>query len=138
MSKRNLTDAQKEKAKQRREEFQRLIKKAVSMSEEARVKALSNTPVTNTEGHSLSPTNQLLVIMQCQNATIVGGFRQWLKQGRCVAKGEHGISIWVPVGQKNDTNKQPGEMSSADLDVHFIMGTVFDIGQTVELEQVNE
>lgn len=133
--KRHLTEEQKQKSKERREQFRAITAKAAAMSEEARVKMLADMPVTNTDGHALSPTNQLLVCIQRPNSTIVGGFRQWIKQGRCVAKGETGINIWIPVGQKDDPNKQPGEMSLSDLDVHFIMGTVFDISQTVPLQE---
>lgn len=132
--KRHLTEEQKQKSKERREQFRAITAKAAAMSEEARVKMLADMPVTNTDGHALSPTNQLLVCIQRPNSTIVGGFRQWIKQGRCVAKGETGINIWIPVGQKDDPNKQPGETLSSDMEVHFVMGTVFDVGQTVQLE----
>lgn len=132
--KRQPTEEQKAKAKERREQFRAITAQAAAMSEEARVKMLADMPVTNTEGHALSPTNQLLVCIQRPNSTIVGGFRQWIKQGRCVAKGETGINIWIPVGKKDDPNKQPGEMSMTDLEVHFMMGTVFDVGQTVLLD----
>jgi hypothetical protein len=40
------------------------------------------------------------VLLPRLDATIVGGFRQWLKQGRCVKKGEHRSDIWIPLGDK--------------------------------------
>ena len=52
-----------------------------------------------------------------------------------VRKGEHGLALWVPCGQRKDQNAQEGEQSSADADKPgFIMGTVFDVAQTDELQ----
>ena len=47
--------------------------------------------------HRYSLANQLLIAMQCPEATRVAGFRAWLKLGYCVRKGERAIRIWVPI-----------------------------------------
>jgi antirestriction protein ArdC len=46
--------------------------------------------------HSYSFHNQLMIAMQCPQATRVAGFRKWLEIGYCVRKGEHAIRIWAP------------------------------------------
>lgn len=46
--------------------------------------------------HRYSLHNQVLIAFQMPGATRVAGFRQWLKLGYAVQKGEHGISIWAP------------------------------------------
>jgi antirestriction protein ArdC len=40
--------------------------------------------------------NQLLIAMQCPEATRVAGFRKWLELGYCVRRGEQAIRIWAP------------------------------------------
>jgi antirestriction protein ArdC len=100
------------------------------MPEADRKAFAAKCPVIATiEGHALSPVNTCLIAMQSPGATIVGGFRQWLKAGRVVRKGEHGLSLWIPKTPKKDDAAQPGESSSSD-EIHFLMGTVFDVSQT--------
>ena len=82
-------------------------------------------------GHELSLRNQCLVSMQRPTATLVGGFRQWISQGRAVRKGEHGCMIWVPIGAPK-LNGETQEQTAIAEDVHFTIGTVFDISQTEE------
>jgi hypothetical protein len=101
------------------------------------IKALSETElaawaarvgITTIDGRGLTLRNQIMIAMQNPVASVVGGFRQWLKHGRCVTKGQHGSIIWVPIGRKD---KETGEL---DEKTGFILGTVFDIGQTHEIE----
>src|SRR3954470_24219902 len=47
--------------------------------------------------HRYSLANQLLIAMQCPAATIVAGFRTWIKLGYCVRRGETALRIWVPM-----------------------------------------
>src|SRR5262249_5129698 len=63
---------------------------------------------------ALSAFNSCLVLRQLPNASMVGGFRQWLDKGRAVRKGEHGLMIWLPTKGKDD----------ADQPVGLIWGTV--------------
>ena len=84
--------------------------------------------------------NQLLLALQCPNATIVGGFRQWKMQGRCVKRGEHGHMIWVPMihgsAEGESDTPQPSDLDGATEGkperLRFLVGTVFDISQTSE------
>jgi antirestriction protein ArdC len=46
--------------------------------------------------HDYSFHNQLLIAMQCPEATRVAGFRRWVEIGYCVGKGEKAIRIWAP------------------------------------------
>lgn len=72
--------------------------------------------------------------------TVLGGFVEWRKQGRAVRKGEHGYMIWIPIGIRQeqvsavDTNGELTTMlQDSSADVHFTIGTVFDISQTEEI-----
>ena len=137
------TDAQKQASKLRREKFRGFVKALVQMPEADRIALANKMAITTCEGHTLSVCNQMLVAMQCRHATLVGGFRQWKKQGRTVKKGEHGLMIWVPFvyGEKNgDDTPQPSEIDGKEekTEVRFLVGTVFDIGQTAELGQETE
>src|SRR4051812_30922135 len=91
------TAEQQRKAQEKRDRFKAIVKKLGDMTDEERNAFASNCPViANTEGHVLSPSNTMLVIMQCPNATVVGGFGQWIQQKRVVKKNESGIVIWAP------------------------------------------
>jgi antirestriction protein ArdC len=85
---------------------------------------------------SYSLMNQLLIAMQCPDATRVAGFRTWLKLGYCVSKGEKAIRIWVPIGP---ARKEIKEWESAGADPaerprpRFRLGPVFDRGQVQAL-----
>lgn len=80
------------------------------------------------ESRPLSHFNSCLVMRQLPQATILGGFRQWKGKGRSVRKGEHGATIFVPIGSKNDA----GDITER---TGFVFGTLFDISQTEEIEQ---
>jgi len=123
------TAEQKQAAKERREKFSQMTKAVAAMSESERAALSAKILVLNTAGHTLSPTNQMLIAYQCPNPTIVGGFHQWQLAGRKVRKGEHGLCIWIPRTQKEDPDRKEGEISSTDKP-GFFMGTVFDISQT--------
>lgn len=142
--KRQLTPEQIEKRDARRAKFRVLVKQVADMgdSERAMLAARMGNLVT-CEGHVLSIHNSCLLATQCPTATVVGGFRQWLKHGRAVIKGQHGAMIWVPVGGRNNDVPLDGSTSnsavvdgqpSGDSDRRFIIGTVFDISQTQEIE----
>lgn len=112
------------------------------MTDEQRA-ALTNRvgAVLTCQGRALSLTNTLLLMLQRPNVSMVGGFRQWLAQGRAVAKGEHGSMIWFPRG-KGGTVDAAAEVvagreidaGDANSDVRFMVGTVFDVSQTIEIE----
>lgn len=127
------TPEQQEAAKAKREAFKALSRKIAAMPEAERAALASKILATNPEGHQFSATNQMLIAYQREATTICAGFQQWRKMGRMVRKGEHGISIWIPCTKKQDPNKQPGEMSTDDLDIHFTMAYIFDVSQTDEI-----
>jgi len=130
----NPTEEQNQAAQERRERFTNLVKQIADLTAEQRAQLSSKMLVTTCEGRTLSFTNQMLVALQHDGATVVGGFQQWRRMGRAVSKGQHGISIWIPREPKKHEDKQPGEVSSKELEIRFFMGTVFDISQTQEIE----
>lgn len=130
MKKRTLTVEQIASRDARRAKFRALAKRVAAMSDGERARLLASMPaIVTIEGRALSPFNSCLVMLQNPRASIVGGFRQWIKHGRAVKKGEHGASIWVPCaarvvdGAADDGDGKPG----------FIAGTVFDVTQTAEI-----
>jgi hypothetical protein len=56
-----------------------------------------------------SLTNQLLVVLQSEGrATFVAGFKQWLRLGYCVKKGERALRILAPMTVK-ERDRRTGE-----------------------------
>ena len=134
--KRTLTTEQQAAREERRAAFRKLARQIGAMTAEERGRLSASLPtIATVEGRILSVFNQCLVAAQCPNATLVGGFQQWIKAGRAVRKGEHGLAIWIPTHAKTDANAQPGETSSTDDETRFIMGSVFDVSQTDEIAE---
>lgn len=136
MSARKLSAEQIEARDKRRAAFRELWKVVAKMPDQERIAMASKFGITTCEGRELSLCNQLLVAMQSPKASFVGGFRQWLKVGRAVRKGEHGAMIWVPISKGTGTMAHD-EASGQDFEVmqtRFLIGTVFDIAQTDEVE----
>jgi hypothetical protein len=66
--------------------------------------------------------NVWLIYTQCQHATHVAGFQQWLSKNRQVKKGEKSIAICAPLTKKNN---------EGDYEVlGFKTASVFDVTQT--------
>ena len=126
--KKPATQEQKDKAAERRAKMRELARSVSAMTPDERNSLAARMPVATIEGRTLSPFNCCFVTLQMSGATIVGGFRQWRTAGRAVRKGERGLSLWVPL--KRETSEDNGE---AD-DVRFMLGTVFDVSQTEEVE----
>lgn len=100
--------------------------KILSLSDQER-EALSAISIPTIEGRFLSIHNVLMIVSQFPfMPTVVGGFKQWMKAGRSVKKGEHGAVILFPVGPKDDQ----GNLEDAE---RFYSATVFDISQTESL-----
>ncbi|SRR5216683_369222 len=130
------TAEQKAKAKERRERFRVLVRQVASMTDIERASLTSRLGAVPTcDGHTLSLHNTCLLITQCPTVSLVGGFRQWLKVGRAVRKGEHGHCIWIPLGKP--ANGEPID-PVVENDTRFGVGTVFDIAQTDELPPTEE
>jgi hypothetical protein len=104
------------------------------MSDEQRATmAAQMSAVVTVEGRALSLHNSCLVAAQKPDATILGGFGQWIKAGRVVRKGEHGVMIWAPTMRRTDTLSPDAEQASDTMTTRragFIMVTVFDVSQT--------
>jgi len=102
--------------------------KILSLSQAER-EALSAISIPTIEGRFLSMHNVLMIVSQFDfTPTVVGGFKQWLKAGRSVRKGEHGAVILYPVGPKD----QEGNLEDAE---RFFSATVFDISQTESISE---
>ncbi len=137
------TEEQKAKAAERRAGFRALARRLADMPEADRATLAARIgQVVTVEGRVLSMTNALLLTMQRDAVTLVGGFRQWRAAGRAVRKGEHGLSIWIPStrtkaadgdGASAQKTEGTGEALAAATDgPDFFMGTVFDVSQTDE------
>ena len=131
---RNLTPEQRAKTQERREKFRALVKQVAAMTEEDRAAIVERIGAAPTcEGRALSHFNTVLLVSQCPNVSMVGGFRQWIRQGRQVRKGERGHYIWIPKHKDEDGRAETAEAAAAEADKpNFVMGVVFDISQTEE------
>lgn len=141
---RQLTEEQKAKSEARRAKFSALWKQISNMGDTEKAAFVAKFGFVTCEGRELSIHNQCLLALQCPEGTVFGGFRQWLKQGRAVRKGEHGHMIWVPTMDRKG-NGAPAQPASADIladdtgspakhSRRFIIGTVFDVSQTDEIQ----
>ncbi len=143
--KRTLTAEQTAAKDARRARFKALWKQVAAMPEAARLEACAKLGIVTCEGSGLSIRNQILIALQLPGATVVGGFRQWLKHGRAVQKGQHGAMIWVPCGGRSNDVPLDGTAGGVacvadgapegDNDRRFLVGTVFDLSQTKEIEE---
>lgn len=107
-----------------REKLKEVRTKLLSLTEDER-KQLSKYGVVTIEGQRLSDHNTMMIAWQNPKSTIVGGYKQWLKAGRQVRKGECGLAIWFPAKSKAE--------NAEDDDTFFLCGTVFDVTQTDEI-----
>ena len=72
-----------------------------------------------------------MVAAGCPDATIIGGFQQWRRQGRQVRQGERStMSIWVP---KTAREREDG---TAPDERRFVLVAMFDICQTEGLSTI--
>lgn len=124
---------QKQAAIERRAAMRRIAKQVADMTPEDRQAFAGRMPaIVTIEGHAMSLTNQCMLAIQFPGVAIVGGFRQWIKAGRCVRKGEHGLAIWIPLSR--NTKEEDLDADSGKADIAFMLGTVFDVSQTAELQ----
>jgi hypothetical protein len=137
MNVRKATPEQQAKAEARRAQFKALAEQIAALSADQRLSmAARMAGAVTVEGRSLSVHNACLLACQRPDATVVGGFGQWIKAGRGVRKGEHGLMIWAPTGRtlKADaTTAETGEQTSKRPS--FVMVTVFDVAQTDALTE---
>jgi antirestriction protein ArdC len=125
-----------------KEKARQLAKQIADMSDEQKAQWLARVPILTIDGRPISGKNQMLAAMQCQTATMLGGFQQWLAAGRAVRKGESALYIFAPSGSRKAEASAPGTDSgnaaaeTATESVRFIMVPVFDVSQTDQLPAV--
>ena len=92
--------------------------------------------------HAYSANNTLLIAHQAAirgiSPTRVAGFRAWLRLGRCVRKGEKGLTIWAPMRVKARDTEQGAvaEGEGEQRKTIFRTAAVFDVSQTDPLPDV--
>jgi hypothetical protein len=133
------TPEQEAAARERREQIKAIARAISQMSPDQRQDYIQRRGglLRNIEGKPLSVRNCCFILWQNPHATIVAGFRQWLKAGRVVKKGEAGIKICIPLSSGNGSGSgdMDGDGDGAGEDainggLHFGVATVFDIEQT--------
>ena len=92
--------------------------------------------VITCEGHPCSITNTILLWHQSETVSVIGGYRQWLAQGRQVRQGEKCLYIFVPRekrdrGDGSESSRNNGVIST---ELRFATAAVFDISQTEPVE----
>ncbi len=81
--------------------------------------------------HNYSVNNQLLIYMQCPQATRVAGYRAWQRLGRHVKKGERGIAILAPCRRvRSHETEECDEIERVQVLTGFTVVYVFDVSQT--------
>jgi hypothetical protein len=121
-------------AQARRERMREVAGMVARMNDADRAALAAKSHIVTIEGRALSVHNACMVASQNAGATVVGGFRQWIKAGRVVRKGEHGFAIWCPAGKKSDSGASADETGTdSKARAQFILATVFDVSQTDEL-----
>ena len=71
-----------------------LAKKISEMTEEQKQAFLAKFPaIVTVEGHPLTVHNMVMALNQREDATVIGGFRQWQQAGRQVRQGQK--AIWT-------------------------------------------
>lgn len=137
---REPTEEQKARAAERRDRFKAIAQAVAAMSDAERLALVSKLgAIVNCEGRPLSMFNACLLVTQFPTVSMVGGFQQWKRAGRCVRKGERGLSLWIPKHKGGDAEGGPADASHGgepisdskeDGRTRFLMGTVFDVSQT--------
>ncbi len=81
--------------------------------------------------HRYSVNNQMLIYIQCPQATFVAGYRTWKEMGYQVARGQKGIRILAPQPHKR-INQETGQEEEA---ISFTTVSVFDVSQLANLAE---
>ncbi|KGT73707.1 hypothetical protein MA20_42940 [Bradyrhizobium japonicum] len=121
-----------------KEKARQLAQQIANMTDEQKAQWLARVPILTIDGSALSGNNQLLAALQCQTATMVGGFQQWIAAGRVVQEGQSALYIFAPTGaRKAEASAPSNEAGAAEAaeapTVRFVMVPVFDVAQTKEL-----
>ncbi|MDA7979493.1 MAG: ArdC-like ssDNA-binding domain-containing protein [Pirellulales bacterium] len=116
----------------KRDEAKKLANNALKDLQEAlkagRSEALERYLNVMSRFHKYSWNNCMLIAAQYPEATHVAGFRNWLKLGRHVRKGEKGIAIFAPLKfRKKSDDSEEGTVCGIS---GFKVVHVFDVSQT--------
>ena len=113
---------EKEKT-ERKEKRAAIMERAKALQEAGTVRAVA----ISITGKPYSGVNQCLIAAQNGPAGVYGGFRAWMKNGRAVRKGGHGVIIYAPIMKKPDATT-----TATDTPEKVAMTTayVFHIEQT--------
>lgn len=112
MRRNKATPEQIAKAKEKRAKMREIARKISAMSDEERSALVHDWPTLIT-GHPVSFHNACMIAYQ-GGATVLGGFWQWKSAGRKVRKGESGMCIWAPIGDKKSANVEEIEETDAN------------------------
>lgn len=132
----------KEKQKSAREQVEKIAKEFRSDPE-----SITEYLQFGSRFYQYSPKNTMLIYAQNPGATYVQSFKAWKDEGYPVKKGEHGLSVYVPVKttllkiDENEyvqlryaTKEQKESMRAGKIEsiskLSFEIGNVFDISQT--------
>ena len=113
------------KKEDRKARTKEIMQKIAAMSDDERKALLRKIGIVTIEGRRLSDYNQCFLYFQNPETTVVGGYKQWKAAGRQVRKGEHGMSIYIPCGTKDEEGNIEAN--------YFWFATVFDVSQTDEI-----
>jgi N-terminal domain of anti-restriction factor ArdC len=80
--------------------------------------------------HRYSVYNQMLIYLQCPQATFVAGYRKWQEMGYQVAQGQKGIRILAP-RPRRVTDEETQETKEI---IRFANVAVFDVTQLANVE----
>ena len=80
--------------------------------------------------HQYAAGNILLVLAQKPDATRLAGFHTWLRLGRHVKRGEHGIRILAPVTARRQAESEDDDEPDARTVLRWRVVTVFEYSQT--------
>jgi hypothetical protein len=83
----------------------------------------------------LSLNNQLLVVLARPDATLVAGFKAWLRLGYCVRKGEKAIRIVAPMPIKD---RDSDSDDASETCVFFKGISVFDRRQVAPIDGIEQ
>ena len=111
--------------------LRKLAARVEQLSGDERAAMAAKYGTVTAEGHRLSAYNAVFLAVQAGRPLAqVGGFRQWKKAGRMVAKGEHAAGyIYVPIKRRDADGDEVAEEK-----LRFRLVPVFDISQTEAME----
>ena len=134
---RKLSAEEQIQADQKKAKLKEFIEAVSQMSEDELIQLKEHISIITCEGHDLSLKNNALLDFQAKGAgmiiSVVGGFQQWLNNGRAVRKGERAFTILAP-SQGKAKDKDGNELDKT----YFKCVSVFDLSQTDVISEESE